>query len=743
MSVDPISLLTGIPDLIKQCEQDYKFFNKIKDAPKACSELMNELDNTWAMLVELQEHVSGVEDREKSSSAGNGKTILMSSVIDYLKRNLKHIGKNIILFAFADIQDIQSTDVVVLLCTLLVQLLDHYKLEDFVENPDFAELEKMMQRHHADPPKFLQYLIELLGKGKRRESIAAIHDLAYVAGSKISILVTSRAEQDIVDILSHVPTISLIDKTQRVEDDIQKFIEVRMNNPDYLLLTHLPEPVHAHISLTLLEKANGMFRLVDCQLQSLAKAKVEKDINNILRNLPADLNSMYERILQGVKGDGQEALHLEEVMEAVMVEAGRGSLNMDLKPLSDKHLLETCSSLVCNDTKTDILTLSHASMQDFLFSDYLKEKDFQNGPCTTPQSLAKHLEQHLLFAYVTSNWHLHVVKIYETCFELREQPPDIHTFFVLSNDSEKKLRYIMKDNSSKLQWEYEWGDIVYKDLLNVTESTYKSKLEDIGGFVGPLDCAGPAWLATDKELLQYHTWRDLSSTTSVEELDYMVYPLMSQGPASLFKECPMFYFGTPLMISIFAGKLDTIKMLLEDLHIDMNTCAWHHYCHYKVMSPIFLTIKYRHIEAVQLLLQHGSTTAFPPEPGPKWFPEQEPEDGHSDIIIGAANYGHADIFHILICHRVNINTRSSISGNTVLHAAIRCGCIDSVKVLVEAGCNISLHSKRKTPLDLALNQQSSDLVQYLLEKGASFDQCLPQIFEDLEWAVREPWYPET
>ncbi|KAK0431470.1 hypothetical protein EV421DRAFT_2090121 [Armillaria borealis] len=877
--MDPVSLLTGIPDLVERCIKGYDFLKDVKDAPNACSELMKELDNTRAMLVELQEHVSGVEDREKvrlsaslqnyktaldkldavlkkyrdpefkftfvartewawsgekeikvlcddlkqnsgnfqplllqmvkdlndmnkrqqeadaekaadelakrlrvqnvvnwleplnsraklrevrerrqlgtcewllshprfaswySSGSflwmngipGNGKTLLASFVIDHLKERVT--SDEIVLFAFADFQDARSTDVVVLLRTLLAQLLDHCKPEDFVEDPDFAELEKTVQRHHADRPKFLQYLVELLGKasapwkrvfvvidaldecmqGKRRESIAAIRDLAS-AGSNISILVTSRAEQDIVDVLSSVPTISLVNETWRVKDDIRRFIEEKMNNSD-LSLARLPEPVRARISSTLLEKANGMFRLVDCQLQSLAEVDFENDIDEILRNLPADLNSMCERIFQRVKSKGERAvkivqhtlwwlvgshrqLRLEELMEAVMVEAGRDSPNTDLKPLSGERLLEMCSSLVRHDAETDILTLSHASVQDFLFSDYLKDTehhnyhirsfsflhrhttglisaylqygDFQNGPCTTSQNLAKRLEQHPLLAYVASSWHVHVVKMYETCFESGEQPPDVHTLFALSDDSEKsilawcscrqvshfgtELRYITKDGSSELQWKYYWG-----------------------------------------------------------ELDYMVYPLLLQGPASLirvllhklpqFKERMLFYFGTPLMISIFAGKLDTVKLLVQDLHVDVNTCAWHYDCSYEVVSPIFLAT--------------------------------------NDIIIGAADYGHADILQSLIDHGVDKNTRSSISGNTVLHVAVRYGCIDGVKVLVEAGCDISPRSKGKTPLDLALNQQSSDLVRYLLNKGASFNQCLSQNFEDLEWAVGEPWYPET
>ncbi len=120
--------------------------------------------------------------------------------------------------------------------------------------------------------------------------------------------------------------------------------------------------------------------MVDCQLDSLAKAKFKKDVDNVLRNLPADLNSMYERILHNVEEEGQDAvqlvqrllwwlvgshrlLRLAEFMEAVMVEAGKHSPNTDLKPLSPEHFLEMCSSLVHHNTNTDILSLSHATVQ--------------------------------------------------------------------------------------------------------------------------------------------------------------------------------------------------------------------------------------------------------------------------------------------------------------------------------------------------------------------------------------------
>ncbi|SJL02873.1 uncharacterized protein ARMOST_06214 [Armillaria ostoyae] len=876
--MDPVSLLTGIPDLIERCIKGYNFLKDVKNAPKACSELMEELKLAQARLEQLREHLNRVEDKEKAQLSlqnyekildkldsilkvyddpkfkfslvkrvkwvwsgekkfktlcddlkqnsgilqpllvkmakdiddmkrcqqeadtkiddmnrrqrevdakkvadelakrlqevvkwleplhsevklrevherrqpgtckwllsrvlfaswyssgsflwlngipGNGKTILASFVIDHLKNSV--MSDEIVLFAFADFQDVRSTDVVVLLRTLLAQLLNHCKPEDIVNDHDFAQLEKTMQEYPADLPKSLGYLVELLGKASapwkrvfiiidaldefaqtgRRESIAAIRNLVS-AGSKISIFVTSRAEQDIVDVLRSVPTISLVDETWGVKDDIGRFIEEKMNTT-YLPLARLHEPVRTRITSTLLEKANGM------QLRSLAKAKLERDIDYILQNLPADLNSMYERILQSVEAEGQHIvkivqrtlwwlvgsqrqLRLAELMEAVMVETGRDSPNTDLKPLSDEHLLEMCSSLVHHNAETDVLVLSHASVQDFLFSDYLKGtvhqhhhyhipsfsflhrhitglistylhyEDFQNGPCRTLQLLLERLEKHPFLVYVASSWHLHIVKMYETWSrESEEDPPDIDTVFSLFDDSEENLlaqcsrrqvSYFVKDRRDALKhdsWGEDFGDSSVLEPEERTLNVFSSPLHE--SETGDVPYYGI-------NVSDNYGWRDLSNTTPLE-LDCMVYPLVSEGSPSLvrdllcklpkFKDRPVCYFGTPLMISIFAGKLDTVKMLLQDLRVNVNTRARHHRCNDQVVSPIFIATRYGHVEVVEQLLDCGSATGFHPGRRLEWLPGQEPEDAaaHNDIIIGAVYYGHADILKVLIHH---------------------------------------------------------------------------------------------
>ncbi len=330
----------------------------------------------------------------------------------------------------------------------------------------------------------------------------------------------------------------------------------------------------------------------------------------------------------------------------------------------------------------------------------------------------------------------------DSCSELEEQPLN------MSSSSESETNSITQ--RSRRQVSYFGTDL--SDAMEYLSQEH-DLCQDIGGFVSPRYCAGPSWLVAEERLLENHPWQALSDIPSIEELDYLVYPLISGGPASLvrdllrklpqFKDRPLFYFGTPLMISISANKTDTIKMLLQELRVDVNKCAPHHRSNHETVSPIFLASKYGLVEAVELLLQCGSNTVFPIGQRLEWLPGPPSGDSHCHIIVTAVNHGHADILQILINHGVDVNTRSSISGETVFHAAIRYGRIDSVEVLVNAGCDISPRSQGKTPLDLALSQQSSDLVQYLLDKGASFDQCLPHGFEDLSWAVGERWYPEA
>ncbi len=65
VTMDPISVLTGILDLTDRCIKGYDFFKDVKNAPKACLELIETLEADRAMIAELQDHVNRLEGKEK------------------------------------------------------------------------------------------------------------------------------------------------------------------------------------------------------------------------------------------------------------------------------------------------------------------------------------------------------------------------------------------------------------------------------------------------------------------------------------------------------------------------------------------------------------------------------------------------------------------------------------------------------------------------------------------------------
>ncbi|PBK84378.1 hypothetical protein ARMGADRAFT_1000330 [Armillaria gallica] len=927
--MDPFSVITTIPDIIERCMQAYDIIKAIKNAPKSCSELMEELATANVRLNELQMHIEEVKDQENpqldaalhkykttlesilnefrggklacwtrikwalsrektvkeltselrqnaaifqpllisiskrlhalqrnqnenvadkrirnviawlkpldpstkqqltsqlrqpqtcgwlpshrqftswfssgsflwlNGTPGSGKTVLASFAIEYLKENMA--SEEIVLFVFVDFRDVRSTNLVAVMRTLLAQLLSGYNPKDFVK--DFADLYKSM-RDGTEPPSSFEYLTQLLKRAsaswkrvfivvdaldecaltKRRESIAEVRKLAS-AGSKFSIFVTSREEQDIVDVLNGIPTICLGNEMQSVNADIERFVKDKMNAP-YLSLVRLDAPLRHHITSTLLEKSNGMFRLVDCQLDSLAKAKFKKNINNILRNLPDDLNSMYERILQGVEAEEKRAgadgknivstvrrtlwwlvgsrrgLHLAELREAIMVEKERYSPNEDFELMSDEHLLDICSSLVHYDTETDLLVLSHFSVQEFILSGHLKDTkyavyhapsvsflyrhitglimaylqyaDFHTGPCKNWDLLSERLNQHPLLVYIASYWDWHITRMDEATPD--EQPSDKEVLDLLFDTSFLPIQRSLRQISY-------FG----VDVDVAAHDASLCELDDASGFFGPRKCYGPPWLAVEAHCNYQLLKQSPPNTTSIAEENYMVYPLLLQGPTWLIQKImkrrlglidrPLFAFGTPLMICVYANRVDMMEMLLKE-GANANTCAPHYHCDHLIVPPIFLAVKaVGNAEMVKILLKYGSNTVFP---------GQQPDDGIPYTIIAAAEYGRPDVLKALIDYGDDVNTRSVYNGHTVLYAAVMAGSMDCIIVLANAGCRIAGSSRveGRTPLQVALELQSSTIVRYLLSQGALPHECWYLSLDSIHWAMGEDWYPE-
>ncbi|KAF8214397.1 hypothetical protein K438DRAFT_1956474 [Mycena galopus ATCC 62051] len=247
---------------------------------------------------------------------GNGKTVISSVVMEHVVEKCTH--DDIVLYAFCEFRDKQIIDPAVLLRTFISQLLRAYPGQIM---PDFSDLVDK-ERKRESPPNTVASLGALIRRATQRfarvhivldgmdecadrESlIELLHTL--VKDEAFNVYVARRPEPDIQEALSSAITISLQMEQERahVHDEIVHYInrqlEVRRE------LRRLPKKLTDEIQATLEIKANGMFRLVQCQLDILGRKATSASVTRALQNLPTTLMEMYDRILERIDEDNTE-----------------------------------------------------------------------------------------------------------------------------------------------------------------------------------------------------------------------------------------------------------------------------------------------------------------------------------------------------------------------------------------------------------------------------------------------------
>ena len=117
---------------------------------------------------------------------------------------------------------------------------------------------------------------------------------------------------------------------------------------------------------------------MQCQLDTLKRCGTRLELKAVLDNLPEGLETTYERILWAIDERGTEGelarrtlgwlmvtlepLRLAQVVDGLSVDYGQQKITRETKWLR-AALLNALSSLVSYDEETDLLMLSHFSVQ--------------------------------------------------------------------------------------------------------------------------------------------------------------------------------------------------------------------------------------------------------------------------------------------------------------------------------------------------------------------------------------------
>ncbi|WP_258122289.1 ankyrin repeat domain-containing protein [Mesorhizobium onobrychidis] len=130
-------------------------------------------------------------------------------------------------------------------------------------------------------------------------------------------------------------------------------------------------------------------------------------------------------------------------------------------------------------------------------------------------------------------------------------------------------------------------------------------------------------------------------------------------------------------------------------------------------TPLYYAVSRQHLDAAKLLIDRGADV----NAGSKI--------GGPPLKVAVAK-NKLELITLLLAHGADPN--SAVGDQTVLHEAVRHGCLDCVKALVEAGADVNARtadSFARTPLHLARFNEYSEISDYLMAHGAALPKPAP------------------
>ncbi|KAH9173157.1 hypothetical protein EDB89DRAFT_1905449 [Lactarius sanguifluus] len=344
---------------------------------------------------------------------GSGKSVLCSAIIRKIA-SLYEAGLASMAYFYFDFRDIDKRSRRNLLPSLLLQLSARsdpfcdvlsrlYKThDDGARHPSDSALMYCLKEMLTLPDQGPIYLIldaldecpNTSGVPSFREQVLdLVKDLVDLRLPSLHICVTSRPEVDIRDTLGSAAShsISLHDERGQKED-IAEYVESVVHSDSVRSIRRWRDADKDLVIKTLSERADGMFRWVFCQLETLRHC-LPQNIPRALKELPASLDETYERVLKEIVTANRHhayrllqcltvasrPLRVEELAEILALDfdgakEGIPELKEDWRWNDQQEaVLSTCSSLisVVDNGRHRVVQFSHFSVKEFLTSERL------------------------------------------------------------------------------------------------------------------------------------------------------------------------------------------------------------------------------------------------------------------------------------------------------------------------------------------------------------------------------------
>jgi hypothetical protein len=441
------------------------------------------------------------------------------------------------------------------------------------------------------------------------------------------IMISSTEEVVMAPLASDEELLStVVMSSAETQQDISDYVDAKLKQDDRL--RHLSSRLKDDIKSSLVNKSDGVFRWVQCQLEALGDRKTPKAIRNALQDIPQSLEKTYCDILLRIPESDRElakevllwltfamrTLKLNELCEAVVMEENSTTIDDEDCLLHPMDLLRMCRSLISFNPATNHVTLAHSSVQAYLTNPEIKDSParyFFLDPSAAQSLLIRRCLTYLCFDEFKRGYSDHP----EDIAKLSSRWPLLDYAVALWPAHARALGTTGQEPDQPL-----------RDILLKFFATYR---EPRNGNFG-------AWIQ------QYLPEAGIRITKS-----------------------PPFYYAARF------GLLSVVKMILAvEGTKDLETVGGR-----RDSTPLHVASAYGHTEVVKVLLAAGAS------------PLAVNSKGRTGLLTAAEN-GETEIIKMLLASGADPNHRTG-SGKTALYLSIVNFEKDCVRALKEAGADTS------------------------------------------------------
>ena len=248
--------------------------------------------------------------------------------------------------------------------------------------------------------------------------------------NSLKVLLSSRPEYDIRQALSTTPSFSI--EPRHIELDIETHVRAELAKMPKLLA--MPVSVQENLISDLVKRAEGMFRWIQCQLNTLRKIRTPQALKHALQALPVGLDETYDRILNSIdKGDHEYVLRLlhwlvgsehplsfRELAEAIALNPGKERLDPAERLIVPEEIFELCGSLIRIEEDQTVV-LAHFSVKEYLLSSQLAGKEHRLAKFALQADYSRRHVSMCILSYVLSIG-LRVQSLQQDVFDEEEFP---------------------------------------------------------------------------------------------------------------------------------------------------------------------------------------------------------------------------------------------------------------------------------------------------------------------------------